>query len=146
MIVVDASVVVSALLDSGPVGQWSETVLRQGALAAPMLLTAEATNVLRRAELAGQVSPEIAAQAFADLMALPIQQYQFETVSVRVWELRASVTTSGAWYVALAEALEASLATLDHRLARAPGPRCRFLAPWAFMDWYTRPVRNRGWC
>ncbi len=126
---VDASVVVSALADSGPVGQWSETVLRQESLAAPMVLAAEATNVLRRAEIAGQLAAPITAQSFADLMALPIQQYQFETVSTRVWELRASVTAYDAWYVALAEALEAPLATLDERLARAPGPRCRFLTP-----------------
>jgi predicted nucleic acid-binding protein len=31
-----------------------------------------------------------------------------------------------AWYVALAESLEAELATLDTRLARASGPRCGF--------------------
>ena len=129
MIVVDASVIVSALVDSGPVGQWSVTLLRQHALAAPSLLTAEATNVLRRAELAGQLAAPIAAQAFADLMSLPIQQYPFETVSTRVWELRATVTAYDAWYVALAEALDAPLAILDERLASAPGPWCRFLTP-----------------
>lgn len=127
MIVVDASVVVSALIDSGPVGQWAEGVLRQGQLAAPSMLAAEAANVIRRAELAGQVITEIAAQAFSDLMALPVQSYPFEAVSTRVWELRMSVTAYDACYVALAEGLEAPLATLDDRLTRAPGPRCRFL-------------------
>jgi len=47
----------------------------------------------------------------------------------RVWQLRANVTPYDAWYVALAEALDVPLATLDLRLATAPGPRCRFLTP-----------------
>lgn len=32
-------------------------------------------------------------------------------------------------YVALAEALDATLLTLDHRLAAASGPRCRIEVP-----------------
>ncbi len=35
------------------------------------------------------------------------------------------------WYVAIAEALGAPLATLDHRLARASTVRCRFITPGA---------------
>lgn len=34
-----------------------------------------------------------------------------------------------AWYVALAELLDADFATLDARLARAAGPACGFLLP-----------------
>ncbi len=47
----------------------------------------------------------------------------------RVWQLRHSVSIYDAWYVALAEALDAPLATLDLRLTRANGPRCEFLTP-----------------
>ncbi|GAB4198893.1 MAG: hypothetical protein OHK0013_08590 [Sandaracinaceae bacterium] len=43
-----------------------------------------------------------------------------------MWALRASLTAYDACYVALAEALSCPLATLDTRLARASGPRCRF--------------------
>jgi predicted nucleic acid-binding protein len=39
------------------------------------------------------------------------------------------VTPYDAWYVALAEALDATLVTLDLRLARANGPTCTFLTP-----------------
>jgi predicted nucleic acid-binding protein len=46
-----------------------------------------------------------------------------------VWELRENITAYDAWYVALAEELRATVATLDTRLARAPGPRCRFETP-----------------
>ena len=47
----------------------------------------------------------------------------------RVWALRGNLTCYEAWYVALAEMLGASVATLDQRLARASGPRCRFVVP-----------------
>ena len=42
----------------------------------------------------------------------------------RIWELRDNLTAYDATYVALAEAIEAPLVTMDRRLARAPGPRC----------------------
>ncbi|MDQ6837883.1 MAG: VapC toxin family PIN domain ribonuclease, partial [Actinomycetota bacterium] len=41
------------------------------------------------------------------------------------WELRANVRAWDAAYVALAEALSATLITLDGRLAAVPGLRCR---------------------
>ncbi|HET9244039.1 MAG TPA: hypothetical protein VFN99_11420 [Gaiella sp.] len=41
----------------------------------------------------------------------------------------AALTDVEAWYVALAEALDAPLATLDARLCAAPGPRCEFAMP-----------------
>jgi predicted nucleic acid-binding protein len=47
----------------------------------------------------------------------------------RAWELRDTVSAYDAWYVALAEALDAPLATLDIRLAQSSGPRCTFLLP-----------------
>jgi predicted nucleic acid-binding protein len=39
------------------------------------------------------------------------------------------VTAYDAWYVAIAEALELPLATLDRRLVAANGPRCEFATP-----------------
>ena len=43
----------------------------------------------------------------------------------RVWELRGNVSAYDACYLALAEALDATLLTADARLAAAPGMRCR---------------------
>ena len=42
----------------------------------------------------------------------------------RCWELRDSLTFYDAAYVALAEAMHATLLTADRRLARATGPQC----------------------
>jgi predicted nucleic acid-binding protein len=47
----------------------------------------------------------------------------------RAWELRGNITTYDAWYVALAEALQAPLITSDERLQQVPGPRCSVLSP-----------------
>lgn len=42
----------------------------------------------------------------------------------RAFELRATVAAYEACYVALAEALDWPLCTVDRRLAHASGPRC----------------------
>lgn len=127
--VVDASVIVAALVDAGPIGRWAERQLQTERLAAPHLLPVEASNVLRRAELVGDLSSEIAALAHADLMDLPIELYPYEPFADRVWQLRKTITAYDAWYVALAEASDTTLATLDGRLAMARGPRCSFAIP-----------------
>jgi predicted nucleic acid-binding protein len=126
-LVVDASVVVAALVDSGRVGRWAEEVLLSDDLAAPHLMPVEVANVLRRASLSGEVSPDVASLAHADLQALRVELFPYEPVAQRSWELRENLTMYDAWYVATAELLGAKLATLDRRLARAAGPRCDFL-------------------
>jgi predicted nucleic acid-binding protein len=100
-----------------------------GPLFAPHLLPAEVANVLRRSVGASLVSTEVAALAHADLLDLPIELVPYEPAGPRVWELRSNLTAYDAWYVGVAELLEAPLATLDHRLARAAGPTCPFVTP-----------------
>lgn len=128
-LVVDASVVVAALVDTGPDGTWAEGLLLGDDLVGPCLLPCEVANILRRADLAGEISREAASLAHADLVALRIGLFPYEPFATRIWELRSNLTTYDAWYVALAEMLPAKLATLDSRLVRAPGPRCRFIGP-----------------
>ncbi len=125
--VVDASVVVAALIDGGPDGVWAESVIGTDDLASPHLMPVEATNILRRAVLAGSVSPDSATLALDDLRDLRVALFAFEPFVDRVWEVHQNVTAYDAWYVALAEMLEAPLATLDGRLVGAAGPRCRFI-------------------
>ncbi|GAB2510846.1 hypothetical protein GCM10027064_05420 [Microbacterium petrolearium] len=128
-VVIDAGVVASALLSSGEDGEWALSLLAVNPLAAPHQMPAEAANVLRRAELAGRIDAQTAALAHDDLLDLRVELFSFEPFAARAWELRQSVTIYDAWYVALAEHLDAPLATLDLRLSRAPGPRCAFLTP-----------------
>jgi predicted nucleic acid-binding protein len=128
-LVVDASVVVAALVDTGLAGQWAEHVLVSEPLAAPHVMPVEVANILRRAVLADDVSVDTASLAHADLLDLRVELFPYEPLGPRVWELRDTVTAYDAWYVALAERVDAPLATLDGRLIRAPGPRCEFVSP-----------------
>jgi predicted nucleic acid-binding protein len=127
--VTDASVLVAAVADAGPQGTWAEGIVGGGDLVAPHLVLAEATNILRRLELAGRLAQLEAANAARDLLDLDLSLLPFQPFAERVWELRSTVSSYDAWYVAAAEALELPLATLDRRLAEAPGPRCDFLLP-----------------
>ncbi len=128
-LVVDASVLVAALTDSSGVGRWAEQMLGSGPLAAPHLLPVETAEVLRRAALAGGISADVASLAHDDLASLRLELFSYSPFGSRVWELRANVTAYDAWYVALAESLDAPLVTLDRRMARASGPRCTFRLP-----------------
>lgn len=128
-LVTDASVVVAALVDDSPTGAWARKLLRSDSVAAPHHLPAEVASTLRRLASAGALAPEIAAIAHADLLAMPVVLVPYLPVADRIWALRQNVTPYDAWYVALAESLDAGLATLDVRLTSAPGPRCWFITP-----------------
>lgn len=128
-IVIDSSVVVAALVDSGPRGDWAEAVLASGSLQAPELVRAEATNIFRRLERAKLITTPEANAAQDDLLQLDIESFPFEPFAGRIWELRRNVTSYDAWYVAIAEALKLPLATLDEPLSKSNGVTCTFLTP-----------------
>jgi predicted nucleic acid-binding protein len=128
-VVVDASLVVAALVDSSRVGTWGESLLASERLAAPHHMPGEAANILRRLALADDISDDVASLAHDDLVALRIELFPYQPFATRVWQLRSNMSAYDAWYVALAESLDAELATLDAKLSRAPGARCRFLLP-----------------
>ena len=128
-VVVDSSVVVAALVDSGRHGKWAEEILASGLLLAPELVRAEATNVFRRLERAKLITTPEANAAQGDLMQLDVEVFPFEPFADRIWELRYNVTSYDGWYVAIAEALKVPLATLDAPLSRSNGVTCKFLTP-----------------
>jgi predicted nucleic acid-binding protein len=133
-VVIDASVVVAALVGAGAEGDWASAMLLAGPLSAPHLLPVEVASVLRRAAAAGDISLDAASLAYADMLDLRIELYPFAPLAVRVWELRDNVRCYDAWYVALAELLGAPMATLDRRLAKSAGPRCEFRVPRAAVN------------
>lgn len=128
-LVVDASAVVAALVDTGSDGAWAQEQLSADDLAAPHLMQVEVANVLRRAAQAGDLSDDVATLAHADLVDLSIARFAYEPCAERVWELRHNLTSYDAWYVAVAERLDVPLVTLDVHLARATGIRCAVLVP-----------------
>ncbi|RFU21574.1 type II toxin-antitoxin system VapC family toxin [Geodermatophilus marinus] len=125
MIVVDASVLVTALADDGADGDLARARLRGETLAAPELLDLEVLSVLRRQQRGGHLPLRRAEQALTDLTDLPVRRAPHRALLGRCWELRENLSSYDAAYVALAEALAVALVTADARLARAPGTRCR---------------------
>ena len=127
--VVDASVLVAAFTDYGAEGVWAGGLVAHGDLAGPEMVLAEAINVLRRLEQSHLITTPEAGSAYADLIQLEIEFFPFLSFSDRVWDLRHNLTSYDAWYVAVAEALNCPLATLDSRLSRAVGPTCAIVTP-----------------
>ena len=76
-LVVDASVVVAALLDTGRIGSWARTTLRSDALSAPHVMPVEVGNVLRRSARSGTVSQDVASLAHAELLRLRVVLFPY---------------------------------------------------------------------
>jgi predicted nucleic acid-binding protein len=124
VIVVDASVVVTALSDDGESGDQARRRLRGESVAAPEILDLEVVSVLRRLSAMGRVPVRRAELALRDLADSPIRRSPHRPLLGRCWELRDNLTAYDAAYVALAELLGCGLLTGDRRLSRAPGLRC----------------------
>lgn len=93
---------------------------------APHVIDVEVLSVIRRHHLLGHLDTTAAAQAVEDLRDWPGERVGHPGLLARAWELRDTVRAWDAIYVALAEAVDAVLITVDARLAAAPGPTCRF--------------------
>jgi len=124
-VVVDASVLATALADDGPDGRAMRARLTDAdSLAAPDLVDVETTSALRRQWLAGGLELKRFRAAVSDLVALDMVRLPARPLLERVVELRNTVSAYDAVYVALAELLDATLLTADRRLAAAAGVRC----------------------
>jgi predicted nucleic acid-binding protein len=124
VIVLDASAVVALLLNTLPGRRIAEAIAAPSlSLHAPELLDIEVLQALRRYLRIGEITPERAAICVEALGQLDVLRYRHADFVPRVWALRDNLTSYDAAYIALAEALDAPLLTLDARLAAAPGHR-----------------------
>ncbi len=126
MIVLDASSAIEWLLQTSMgdrVGRWIFS--SRETLHAPHLLDVEVAQVLRRHVAAGTIAVSRAEVALQDLLDLRVHRYPHVLFLRRIWELRDNLTAYDALYVALAEALDATLLTCDGKLALAPGHHAR---------------------
>lgn len=122
MIVVDASAMVELLLGT-EIGKKVDERVMQAKRHAPHLLDIEVVQVFRRFVHSRQLTAERASAAIDDLVRFPVQRHPHAGLLERVFELRANLTAYDALYLALAEALDATLVTCDTGLAKAPGRR-----------------------
>lgn len=120
MIVADSSALVDALI-SRPPNTALVSRLARDELHAPHFVDLEVVQVLRRLERAGRLHPDQALDALHDFEDLALVRYPHEPLLDRIWALRQNLTAYDAVYIALAEALEVPLVTVDAKLAAAPG-------------------------
>ena len=124
MIVVDASIVVTALADDGTDGDRVRARLRGERLVAPHLIDVEVVSAWRRLAAAGDLEERRVRLAMEDLRSLRLDRVPHGPLVDRCWDLRGNLTVYDATYVALAEAMQVPLLTADAKLAAAPGVRC----------------------
>lgn len=124
MIVVDASCLYEVVVDTERAEAIRERLAADTDHAAPHVIDIEVFSLIRRDNLAGLLDDTYAGLAVEDLRSWPGERYGHRALLERAWELRHTVRGWDAAYVALAEALDATLVTLDQRLATAQGPRC----------------------
>lgn len=115
MIVFDASAMVEALVGAHPADELLDALAQE--IHAPHLLDVEVVSVLRGLELGRAISSARAEQARSDYWAFTIQRHELEPLAGRHWQLRHQFTSYDAFYLALAEALNAPLITCDKKLA-----------------------------
>lgn len=126
MIVLDASAVVEWLLRLRRARQVEERLSRlDESLHAPHVIDVEVAQVVRRLAGIGAVSPSRGRQALEDLADLDLVRHPHDVLLPAIWRLRDNMSAYDGAYVALAEALDAPLLTLDARLAAAPGHTAR---------------------
>jgi predicted nucleic acid-binding protein len=120
VIVLDASAAFELLLRTASGEEISARLRRVPLCHAPHLLDVEVASSLRRSVASGMLTPQRARDALDDLQAMRIVRHPHLRFLDRVWELRDNFSAYDACYLALTEALDATLLTCDAALGSAP--------------------------
>lgn len=118
-LVVDASVAVEYLLRS-ELGVRLTPTLEFDTLAAPELMDAEVSAVLRRHVLHGGLDEQRAVEALDDLAEWDLERLPHRWLLSDAWQFRHNASAYDALYLAVARVYDASLLTADGPLARVP--------------------------
>lgn len=123
--VIDASVVVEALLGGSATAEALRVRLARDTCHAPSLIDAEVGHALRRRVLRGELPATEAEGQLAEGWALIDRRYEMHgRLSLAAWALRENLSFYDALYAALAASLDCPLLTADRRIARAAGIPC----------------------
>ena len=123
MITVDASVIVSILINSQGSPEASE-IFESGPLMAPHLIDLEAASAFKRMERSEVIDRGRAESLVFDLLRMPIRRVDHRSLLGRAWEHRHNLSVYDAVYIALAELTDTVLYTLDSAMLDVPGARC----------------------
>lgn len=125
MSVLDASAFAEALMASTAMGSAARRrIAATRVWHAPQVLPAEVLSAIRGQLLGGHLLAHQAQRARDRLARTRVVLHPFAPFADRIWQLRHNLTVYDAWYVALAERLDAPLVTADNRLAGADGTAC----------------------
>ena len=124
MLIVDASCLYDVLIGKPSAERIRERLLADRDQAAPHIVDVEVLGVIRRDFLLGRLDLTAATQAVEDLRDWPGERFGHRALLERAWDLRSNIRGWDAMYVALAEALRATLVTTDARLGQAVGLHC----------------------
>jgi predicted nucleic acid-binding protein len=119
MIVLDASAAVELLGDTQAGKKIAVLLSTERILHAPHLLDLEVASAFRRQSKLGAVDAEQVARALVLHRRLRIMRHPHYPYLDRIWGLRNNFSVYNACYLALAEALGATLLTRDKALASA---------------------------
>ena len=116
--VLDASAVVAFVIARGgsPVDRF---VASDASFHVPAICDVEVVSALLVQVRRGRLSDAQAREALIDYVSMPFTRHLHVHLIGRAFELGDNFTSADASYVALAEALDADLVTLDRPLARA---------------------------
>ena len=117
MIVLDTSAAFEFLADTNIGRRIAARLGRETEVHAPYLIDVELVQVLRRQVRLNILSTARAARLLEDFEAMRIVRYEHLFLVPRIWELRFNFTAYDACYLALTEALGATLLTRDEALA-----------------------------
>jgi predicted nucleic acid-binding protein len=125
VIVIDASVLTSALTDDGPFGRDCRARLAGDVhWSAPDHIVVEVFSAIRGLDRAAKITRRRSGDALAALSSAVIERVDIVPLLNRMWQLRSNLSGYDAAYVAVAEMLACPLVTADRRLGDATGIRC----------------------
>ena len=128
MIVIDASILANAIIDSSAIGQRTRDALTgQDSICAPDCIDVETYSVFRKMWLRKMLSDNDFLSSIRILKNLPLQRYKSRHLLSRAYTHRHNVGAYDAAYVALAEELQCAFLTADIRLSTAPDLNCEVL-------------------
>lgn len=93
--------------------------IRTGVIFAPAIIDLETLNTIHKWVRRGSMTVETADGFAENVRDIPIARSGHQPLLPRIWQLRHSITTYDAAYVALAEELDIPLVTCDAKLGGA---------------------------
>jgi predicted nucleic acid-binding protein len=124
VIVLDTSALVEFLVGADGVAETVRAATKGERLASPHAVDLECALTLRGLVHGGKLPDGEGRRALELLGRMNLRRFDHVSLLPRIWELRHNMWPYDASYVALAETLDATLLTVDGKLARVPGLRC----------------------